>query len=328
MEVGNESTIIHKPADVHISATYTELLVNHPDLIVQQAPILIHRPKALLAPQRHQKQIVVEQPYHENQIRRKHRRPHLPSKRQRLRSETVKFPINTAVKLDEASKASVANKVPIVPIITKNDPKHPVFNIPILQNHLPIPAPKILDHKIPFHKIPLHHGIPVNHGVPSHEVLHQEIPRPEIPHPAIIHEIPPHNIPPHTIPTHEIPIPAPGIPISEIPIEDDSNTEASPPPTYSVELPDNHHSHHQLPASGDGAHPEDIPVDESEDDEFLRKLASKRPAWVHQGPIPEGEVIDFMENPENEYVVDESQLDPSKLYLKAVYDHKDEDEED
>lgn len=35
--------------------------------------------------------------------------------------------------------------------------------------------------------------------------------------------------------------------------------------------------------------------------------------------IPDGEIIDVQENERNEYVVDERQLDPRRLYVKAIY---------
>lgn len=34
---------------------------------------------------------------------------------------------------------------------------------------------------------------------------------------------------------------------------------------------------------------------------------------------PAGEVVEFVENERNEYVVDEAQLDPKRLYVEAVY---------
>lgn len=38
-----------------------------------------------------------------------------------------------------------------------------------------------------------------------------------------------------------------------------------------------------------------------------------------QRAIPEGEIIDVEENERNEYVIDERQLDPRRLYVQAIY---------
>lgn len=38
-----------------------------------------------------------------------------------------------------------------------------------------------------------------------------------------------------------------------------------------------------------------------------------------QRAIPEGEIIDVQENERNEYVIDERQLDPRRLYVQAIY---------
>lgn len=261
VEVGNESTIIHKPADVHISSTYTELLVNHPDLIVQQAPILIHRPKAVLAPKPHLKQPPLVQQdtriHHEHQIKRKYRKPKLPITRIRPHPKP--------------------SHIPISPIV-ESLPKAPIQTLPEAPIHEPILTdpiqPDSQDPELPSNTEPV------------------PIPYPEIPN----HEV---SIPETPIPIPEIPVPHPDTPETSIP--------AIPPP--------------------DAQHENAIRQEEL-DDQFLRELQSKRPAWEHKGPIPPGEIIEFNENPQNEYVVDESQLDPSRLYLKAVYDHKSEGETD
>lgn len=184
VEVGNESTIIHKPADVHISATYTELLVNHPDLIVQPAPILLHRPVAVLAP------------WPKNQSPRKHRKP--------LAKQHLKC-------------------------ISK--PKHE--NRKIVAN------------------------------------AHSKLPQTA----------------------------------AKEPVQLVTRTTETLPQTIDP----------------------DGPAQDSDDDHFLRDLLARKPSWEHRGPIPPGEVIEFDETPHNEYVVDEGQLDPSRLYLKAVYEHQNAD---
>lgn len=42
-------TVLHRPSDIRLEATYTDVIIEHPTLIVHRAPILYHRPAAVVS---------------------------------------------------------------------------------------------------------------------------------------------------------------------------------------------------------------------------------------------------------------------------------------
>lgn len=45
----NTKTIVHNPADIHVQQPPTHVVINHPDLIIHPAPIIFHRPAAVIS---------------------------------------------------------------------------------------------------------------------------------------------------------------------------------------------------------------------------------------------------------------------------------------
>lgn len=334
------TAFVHKPADIHLKPARTEVLIKHPDLIVQQATILFHRPVAVVAPfpkrrSHYNANNEPPKPFKAKTIPSKVSRanPQRPSHRfhidhQHYIESEYKPDLLAARPLQKGShkKHKKPNQLPNSPIYQKsqrddyNEQQQAVHQEAL--EHMPqnVIQPRRLSKrkKSSLSKKPSHRLFrQESHDNMQQEMVDQESIDVDEPEPSTYaqpesfqdsqhqqHQVIHHETPEHTQQqSHKV-------------FQTKSQSIYGRPRS----------THQETIINRQPAQPTSIYAqqpDHFESPEPLAELKNQTPVWVHDGPIPSGEILEFDENDKNEYVVHDQMLDPEKIYLNAIYQHAD-----
>lgn len=302
-------TLIHKPADIYVKQEPTHVIINHPDLIIHPAPIIFHKPAAVVTvPRKHSKTATIIDAKPLKQIKPKH-------------SPESAHEAVIKVAAERHHEQGNANQPPISVKLnnwnSNNSPK-------------PLIMPRIKDMPVPQFS---HNAARLEHQ----PILHDKL----LNHRMTLQADP---IPPLRIPSHPEQAITPPRAAHTNPFTQDLN----PPNILNLK-------NHRLPLirhfKSDGYNPfkaltypryfedehtnEEIYADEDEViDKRHKKIMDGRRQLIKnssrnrileerrmdEDDDVEGDILDFEENDENEYMIDERRLSTDKLRVEEIYD--------